>query len=341
MSDVQEPAHPSLPQHADLEPRLPYSGWWAVVAGALAGLLLRLIFWGSPGHSYSAMLDSFLYGSPMLVGVVTVYIAELGARRSWGYYFVVPVMATALYVVGTLLVFIEGWICAIVIIPLFALIGGLAGLVMGAICRVTHWPRRAVVGCIAALPLLGGAVEPLIPSPDRERAQQREIWIAAPAEQVWRELVDVRAIAPGEVDGWMYRIGVPLPNAGRGGLQAGEHVRHITMGKGIRFDQVATEWRENTRVSWRYRFDADSFPPGALDDHVRIGGEYFDLGQTTYSLQPQGAGTRLTLRMQYRVSTHFNWYAGPVADFLVGDFAEHILAFYARRAEHTAAGAGR
>ena len=57
------------------------------------------------------------------------------------------------------------------------------------------------------------------------------------------------------------------------------------MGKGIHFDQVATEWRENERVSWRYRFAADSFPAGALDDHVRIGGHYFDLGETQYSLQ--------------------------------------------------------
>ena len=63
-------------------------------------------------------------------------------------------------------------------------------------------------------------------------------------------------------------------------MRDGEHLRHITMGKGVRFDQVATEWRENERVSWRYRFAEDSFPPGALDDHVRIGGEYFDLGET-------------------------------------------------------------
>ncbi len=65
---------------------------------------------------------------------------------------------------------------------------------------------------------------------------------------------------------------------------------------------------------------------------MRIGGHYFDVGETTYSLRAEGAGTRLSVRMRYRVSTHFNWYAGPVADFLVGDFAERILGFYARRA---------
>jgi hypothetical protein len=130
----------------------------------------------------------------------------------------------------------------------------------------------------------------------------------------------------------MYRIGVPVPSAGTGESRDGEHLRHITMGKGIRFDQVATEWLPEERVTWAHRFAPNSFPAGALDDHVRIGGEYFDVGAITYALRPDGAGTRLSIRMRYRVSTHFNWYAGPVADFLVGDFAERILLFYAHRA---------
>ncbi|MEJ0086617.1 MAG: hypothetical protein WDO72_13095 [Pseudomonadota bacterium] len=39
------------------------------------------------------------------------------------------------------------------------------------------------------------------------------------------------------------------------------------------------------------------------------------------------------MSMNYRVSTRFNWYAGPVADLLIGNFEENILRFYARRAE--------
>jgi hypothetical protein len=40
--------------------------------------------------------------------------------------------------------------------------------------------------------------------------------------------------------------------------------------------------------------------------------------------------------MRYRVSTHFNWYSGFVADLLIADFSEVILGFYARRAEAAA-----
>ena len=43
-------------------------------------------------------------------------------------------------------------------------------------------------------------------------------------------------------------------------------------------------------------------------------------------------GTVLTLRMRYRVSTHLNWYAGPVADLLGGDLGDGIIRFLARRA---------
>lgn len=170
----------------------------------------------------------------------------------------------------------------------------------------------------------------------------REIVVGATAPAVWRELIDARQIEPGEIgDAWLYRIGVPMPIAGSADTQDGEHLRHITMGKGIHFDQVATEWRENESVSWRYRFADDSFPAGALDDHVRIGGHYFDLGETQYSLSSSGGQTRLRIRMKYRVSTRFNWYAGPIADVLVGNFADVVLRFYARRAELTEISAGR
>jgi hypothetical protein len=315
-------------------PKLPYRYAWPIAGGAVAGVLMRFAFFGDPGNAYSAMLGAFIVGAPLLVGIVTVWLAERIERRTWSYYFLAPALATSLMVLGTLFIMIEGMICAIVIVPLFASIGGAAGLLMGIVCRFTDWPRPTIAGCFAVLPLALGAFEHRLPLPTLERMQDREIHVAAPPSEVWRELIDTRDIRPDEVDdAWMYRIGVPVPRAGAGDVEDGRAVRHITMGKGIRFDQIATEWQPGERVSWRYRFAADSFPPGALDDHVRIGGHYFDVGETTYALTPDGEGTRLTVRMRYRVSTHFNWYAGPVADFLVGDFAEEILAFYARRAE--------
>ena len=234
---------------------IPFSYWWPIGAGAIAGLVMRLVFSGDPGNAYSAMLESFIIGSPLLVGLVTVYVAERTERRTWKYYFLAPVVASSAYVLATLAIMIEGLICAIIIVPMFAILAGLAGLVMGAICRATNWPRGAMVSCVALLPLVAGSFEHRLPPEQRIRAQDREVYIAAPPEKVWRELVDTRHIARDEVDSaWMYRIGVPVPEAGAGEFRDGEHLRHITMGKGIHFDQVATEWLPNQRVSWSYRF---------------------------------------------------------------------------------------
>ena len=85
------------------------------------------------------------------------------------------------------------------------------------------------------------------------------------------------------------------------------------MGKGIQFDQIAADWQPNRRVRWIYRFTNDSFPPGVLDDHVRIGGQYFDVIDNEYVLRKVNAGTELRVTMRYRVSTAFNWYTLPIA----------------------------
>ena len=304
-----------------------------MLAGVVAGLVLRLVFSGRPGHSYAAMMGSFIYLSPLLVGAVTVYVAELQQRRTWGYYLWAPFVANVLYVLGTMVIMLEGLVCALLIVPLFGAMGALGGLIMGAVCRMTHWPRQTLYS-LGALPLLLGGLEQYTPLPERVHAVEHVRLVAATPEQVWHQLENARDIQPQEVgDAWMYRIGVPLPTAGVTEHRPEGAVRHVTMGNGIHFDQIATEWLPNRRVHWIYRFVEDSFPPHALDDHVRIGGDYFDLIDTDYSLTPRGEATELRIRMSYRVSTRFNWYAQPLAHWLIGNFEQVILRFYATRAE--------
>ena len=94
------------------------------------------------------------------------------------------------------------------------------------------------------------------------------------------------------------------------------------------------EVRIGERVSWRHEFSDTSFPPHALDDHVRIGGYYFDVVNTDYEITGSpGETLELHVTMHYRVSTHFNWYAEPIATFLVGDFLDSALGLYKNRAE--------
>jgi hypothetical protein len=308
-------------------------GWTApLVCGALVGIGMRLLYSGKPGQAYDAMMRSFVLLVPVLVGAVAAYLAERVERRNWSDYFWIGVVANALFVFGAFLIMIEGIICVVLAAPLFGLIGGLAGLAMGAVCRWTHWPRNTIYG-VAALPLLLGGFEQYLPVPQDVHSVERAYVVSASPERIWSQLVLAENIRPSEIgSAWMYRIGVPLPESAVTELIDGREVRHIRMGKGIHFDQVAADWEPNRRVRWLYHFSNNSFPAGALDDHVRIGGAYFDVLDTEYALRAVKVGTELRVRMSYRVSTPFNWYARPIAEILVGNFEEAALRFYARRA---------
>jgi hypothetical protein len=321
--------------HVRLKPRW----WWPLAAGMLLGVLLRAIYSGKPGHLFETMSGSFALLAPIAISAVTVFVAELRSRRTWSYYFWMGALANVLFIVGTFLMHIEGLICVILAAPLFGVIGGVAGLIVGAVFRWTRWMRRATY-CFALLPVLLGICEHYIPLPQNVHTIERTITVAATRADVWDQLMTAPAIRPDEVGkGLMYRIGVPLPESALAGESDGGYlVRHIRMGKGIEFDQVATDWEVCRRVRWQYRFTPDSFPPRALDDHVRIGGEYFDVLDTEYALEPGRDGTTtLRVSMSYRVSTRYNWYAQPVAALFVSNFEETALRFYARRAEAQAA----
>ncbi|HTK99966.1 MAG TPA: hypothetical protein VL379_18160 [Pseudomonadales bacterium] len=313
--------------------------WWPLAAGVLFGIAVRVIYSGRAGGPYNAMMGSFALLVPIGVAALTVFVAELQEQRTWAYYFWMSALANVLFTVGTFVIHIEGLICVILAAPMFAIIGGVAGLIVGAAFRGTKWLRRATY-CCALLPLFLGSYEHYIPLPQQVRTIERTITVAAPRWDVWDQLMTAEAIRPDEMDdGYMYQIGVPLPESALAGeTDDGRLVRHIRMGRGIEFDQIATDWQACSHVRWQYHFTANSFPPRALDDHVRIGGEYFDVLDAQYSLRPiDGGRTALRVTMSYRVSTRFNWYAQPVAKLIVGNFEETALRFYARRAEAQAA----
>ena len=307
---------------------------WAspLVCGALVGIAMRLLYSGKPGQPYHAMMNSFVLLVPVVVGASAVYVAERTRHRSLWYHFWVGAGANSLFVLGCFLIMIEGLICVVLAIPLFALIGGLSGMAMGAVCRWTHWPRHTIYSLVS-LPLLMGGLEQYLPVPQQVRSVSRALIVPAAPGRIWQQLSVAEHIQSREIgSAWMYRIGVPLPLSAVTELVDNRHVRHIVMGKGIHFDQVAADWQPDHRVLWLYRFSRDSFPAGALDEHVKIGGAYFDLLDTEYAMREVEGGTELRVTMRYRVSTPFNWYAGAVARFLVGNFEQTALRFYGHRA---------
>jgi hypothetical protein len=312
---------------------VPFSKWYPFAAGIAGGLLLRFLFSGAPGGSWSAMAGSFIYLAPMLVGAITVYVAETSERRSWAYYFWAPFLANLLFVLGTLIIMWEGLICAIVIMPMFAFVGAIGGLAMGVVCRVTNWPKQAILS-LAALPIALGLGGDYLPTPDVFSTQSASTFISAPPSMVWQQINHADNIRPEEFGAsWAARIGVPMPLSGITQMGETGRVRKSQWAKDVHFDEPIVDWQPERYMRWTYRFDATSFPPHALDDHVMIGGHYFDLRDTSFKLTPTNGGTQLDIQVNYLVSTQFNFYADRVAQLLLGNMLTTGLEFYKTRSE--------
>jgi len=316
----------------------PFHLRYPVLGGVVAGVMLRLAFSGKAGSPWSAMAGTFIFLAPLLVGMLTVYLAERQCRRSWGYYVVAPAIAVSGFVAGTLLVMIEGLICVFVIFPLFAALGAAGGLLMGLICRLSHWPRpRQALYSVGVLPLLVAMSGVDLPLPPEFGMTQRSVHIQAPPAVVWEHLLNTPAIPESSMkQAWAMRIGVPAPRASLMTATPQGWVRRAQWDKGVYFDEVIQDMEPQRRLRWTYRFHPDSFPRGALDDHVLIGGHYFDLVDTQVRLTPAGGGTDMQVQIRYRISTHFNVYAGWWARALLGNFSEQMLQVYKARSEAAA-----
>jgi hypothetical protein len=314
--------------------------WWMFILGlgAAYGIFGYRFFEGAlstPAQGKSGlMLLSFLGAVPLVIGAGVVYLA--GLRQRIGFMQAlslsgVPVLVVV-FVAGTILR--EGFICILMALPLFLLVAGI-GAIAGWLATSLSRKQSGKVMCVAVLvPFFLGAGERNLPAPDRVRSIHRSVLIQAPAPVIWQLVNYPTGIRPEELGPSLaYYIGVPYPIEART-LQPGVGgMRKLKWQRGVSFDEQIISWEENRHIAWRYIFGPDSFPPGSLDEHIRLGGQYFDLVDTAYTLTPQDGGTRLDIDLSYRVSTHFNWYAGPWANFLLGDAAEAILHFYQHRAE--------
>jgi hypothetical protein len=320
-----------------------FLGFFAMGVGAVYGAMGYKIFaeWLSPVGSSGLMTMSFLMLLPLAIGVLSVMLVQ--RRHSVG--FVEAIAMSTIpgllfcFLAGTLLR--EGFICILMALPLvlvFAAIGGTIAL-LSKMFGDDNSPKLLSVALV--VPFMFGAAEQETEVVDSPQLLTRSLHIDAAPQVVWHHVNFPVDIDPHELEhGLAYRIGVPYPIEGRTVSPGVGGLRHLVWQRGVAFDEDITAWEENRRVGWTYRFSPQSFPQGSLDDHIVIGGKYFNLVDSTYTLTPEGEGTRLDIDVHFRVSTHFNWYAVPWARLLIGDTAETILGFYKRRSENPAPSTG-
>ncbi len=320
--------------------------WLGCGLGVGYGLCMRLVFGlGQAGEAFGVMTSSFIYGVPFALGFVTVWFGEYRAGYGWARRVLAPWHAS-LICLGCCLAFAwEGLICVVLWLPLVLVLSSLGGLTAGAL-RGVFPTDRGQVRCLALaalVPFLGALPESRWPSPTELREVHNHLEIRAAPATVWREIRSVPRIREEEhAFAWVHFLGFPRPvEAVLEGEGVGA-VRQARFERGVRFVERITEWQENRRLSFGIQADTAHIPPATFDEHVTIGGPYFDVLEGTYRIEELGPDrVVLHLSSRQRLSTRFNAYSHLWTEALMSDLQAYILRIIRNRCERpTAAPSG-
>jgi hypothetical protein len=159
--------------------------------------------------------------------------------------------------------------------------------------------------------------------------------IQASPETVWHNIERVPAISKDELPTtWARRIGFPDPIEATLSHEGIGGVRDATFAGGLSFIETIDVWQPRERLAFTIAANTDKIPATTLDEHVRVGGPYFDVLRGEYRLEPLPNGViRLHLSSDHRLSTDFNWYAHLWTDAVMSDLQQRILQVIKARCE--------
>lgn len=338
MNPEAEP--PPLPAKAEI-PHSPR----ARRAGAVTAIVIPLVYagffrWAFTTEAFSdaggVVSLAFVWSVPFAVGALCVAIGRWkGSDEWWKHAVAGPVVILLLGCLISLLTQWEALMCVVMALPVMLAGGILGGLVAHSLLpRARPVPRLALTLAVF-LPCIAAAVEGSLHWPTELKAIETVIDIDAPAEAIWREIASVPPIPAGVVpDKWIYRLGFPKPIAATLDREGIGGIRTATFEREVSFFETVTAWDPPRRLSFSIRADPDFIPHTAFDQHIIVGGRFYDVLDGTYVIEPvTGDSCRLHLTSQHRLSTRFNAYAGWWSERVMDQIQSSIMEVIRARAE--------
>jgi hypothetical protein len=317
---------------ADLRPTRPYL--IGVLTGAAYGIAARVLAEGPTSFRelFGVMTLGFLIVVPVVLGYLTVREIESPSRLVC---FFAPWPTCMVTLLVALLLGMEGMICIVLALPVILPLSSFGGFIGGS-GRVRRTP-----GALPVLLLLPYVVAPLEHGRDlpfRLATTRTTIDVAAPVQTIWPLVASVDSIRPTEERPALYTlIGFPHPVSAVIDRHGVGGVREARFTKGLRFTERVTDWRPGHRFSFTIKANTAEIPSTTLDEHVTVGGPYFDVLQGTYELVPLPDGkVRIVLTSEHRLSTPFNAYAVLWTQAIMRSIQSNILDIIKARAERAA-----
>lgn len=305
-----------------------------LIISFLAALLYGFIMMLIVNEFHENVSVAFLFVFPLILGAIPVLFSTKEQLKVYTIYLLMPWII--IFTTFTLAYFVgfEGVICiAIVIVPFLLL--GTIGAFITRLIKLKKDGEGNKLYVSLFLPLFILFIEMNFQTSDEIYSIQTSININANKSEIWQNIKNVKNIQEEEIrTHFVHLIGVPKPLNGELDRESIGGIRSITWEKGIRFREKITSWNNENGFNYEINVNPNSIPPKTLDEHVMIGGRYFDVLNGGYKIEEINPNLhKLTLSCSYRITTNLNFYAKLWADYMLGDFNEMILEIIKDRCE--------
>jgi len=224
---------------------------------------------------------------------------------------------------------------------LYALIAFPAYIVMATTGSITGRyifsgkKNRTLLLAFVPAPFVSASIEPYFGTSEAIYAQHTTININASEQRVWEHIVKVEAIAATANRDALFRLaGFPQPLKARFDTIAIGGRRMAVFDRGLVFTEKITTAVPGQTLAFTIKADPGSTPLTTLEKHIIIDGKYFEVLKGKYELEKvNDQQVRLHFTATYRISTHFNFYCGWWAKYIMEHIQKSILQIVKQNSE--------
>ncbi len=304
----------------------------------VAGLLIRFLFdvdeWSS---LWRLMTITFFVSLPYVVGALTIYLSDIDKVKGLRYRIFYPWIPIVVFFVLTLILSIEGWACWIMILPIFLFFSSLGGVTAGYFkLKKTRQTNNLHLSLAILLPFFIGPLENVIGEIPGFYKAYTFIDIEAPKDKIWSNVTSVKEIKETEDQGQLTNfLQIPRPIRAELDFEGIGAKREAIFDGGLVFDETVLKYEHERMMTFSIRPNTYEIPSTTFDEHILIGGEFFDVLEGTYELEQIGQNKyRLHLFSEFKLTTTFNFYASFWGQWIMSDIQENILKVIKKRSEN-------
>lgn len=300
-------------------------------------LLLRISFGSTLLNDFlSVMSWTFFLLAPAAIGALFIFFSPINQVKNVGYQILGPWIPIVLVIILTIIIGLEGWACWIMISPLFLIFSSIGGLIAGYFkVKRSKKNENLNVSILVLLPFLIGPIENALPRNKKIYTTYTAIEINSDAKTIWDNVTSVKAINPEEdnskLTDW---LGFPKPVKAELDTSAVGGYRKAIFQKGLIFHETVTQYDDLKFMEFQIKANTYEIPSTTLDEHILIGGEYFDMLNGTYKLEKiRDNKYNLILYSNFSMKTTFNSYASIWGNWIMKDIQNNILRVIKTRSE--------